>query len=268
MRSKQRKKSEYKLHKTRKERECVYVTGSGEREREYVCVAAYSSRQQQQQQHSHFSYTLDNARLRLRYDERRAKQHFCIVYGEFLVNFVVEGSTQCCVLSISFETSRCLATSLFSSTQKVQRVLFVVCDIGNETNREKQQQRQEKKKRDFLYTQIFRWEREFPYTLNHSMCDSATSNNANLFWTLPNIERQSSVAWHKIHIRNAFLATHQVVFSLEKFSRFFGQLFFLSTKFFFSKFLRILFHLCRFICYPAIIFKKFPTLYLVHNFVF
>lgn len=57
----------------------------------------------------------------------------------------------------------------------------------------------------------------FLSTLNHSVCDSATSNNANLFWTLPNIERQMFVLPFKrapnkiyIHIENA--SQHKVVF--------------------------------------------------------
>lgn len=114
-------------------RERVYTQNRHRRERKRVWqrIAAGSSSS------IHIFRTHSTTRLRLRYDdERRAKQEYCILYGEFLVNFVVEGSTQCCVLSISFETSRCLATSLFSSTQKVQRVLFSlcvysVCDIWN-----------------------------------------------------------------------------------------------------------------------------------------
>lgn len=88
-------------------------------------------------QHSQFVHT--TAREREKRARATRKEFFGVlcIWKRFLVNFVVEGSTQCCVLSISFETEakqvaawphRCC-----SSTQKVQRVLFV-CDMETKTN--------------------------------------------------------------------------------------------------------------------------------------
>lgn len=118
--------------------EWVYV-------REYVftntgecgSVSQAGSRQAGSKQHSQFVHT--TAREREKRARATRKEFFGVlcIWKRFLVNFVVEGSTQCCVLSISFETEakqvaawphRCC-----SSTQKVQRVLFV-CDMETKTN--------------------------------------------------------------------------------------------------------------------------------------
>lgn len=114
-------------------------------------------------------------------NERASRKEFCVlccVYGRFFSEFVVcrRKHAVCCVLSISFETSRCLATSLLFINSKSAAGTVVYCVWYGSKNKNILLQ----------YTHSI----EFPYTLNHqpnnhSVCDSATSNNANFIWTLP-----------------------------------------------------------------------------------
>lgn len=147
--------------------EWVYV-------REYVftntgecgSVSQAGSRQAGSKQHSQFVHT--TAREREKRARATRKEFFwCIVYMEKVF------SEFCCrrkhaVLRSKYqfrnwsETSRCLATSLLFINSKSAAGTVCVW-YGNEN----------------------KYYIEFPYTLNHSVCDSATSNNANLFWTLP-----------------------------------------------------------------------------------